>query len=224
MKKTEKKAGKAVGCIYILTNPSFSEYVKIGYASDLESRLHQLNSSPAVPFAFRAYAIYEVQKPLSDKELHKLIDKLNPNIRTIDDFNNKKRRREFYAMSKEDAYSILESIARISGTEDRLRRVKADGHELEDERTAREIKETARRGPFSFKDCGIPVGAELVYVGNPAVVVTVLDDRHVQYGKETTSLSGLAQRLRGYDHPTQGPLHFKYKGETLDALRRRLGK
>ena len=24
------------GCIYILTNPSFKEYVKIGYASDLE--------------------------------------------------------------------------------------------------------------------------------------------------------------------------------------------
>ena len=30
------------GVIYILTNPSFPEYVKIGYADDVEKRLAQL--------------------------------------------------------------------------------------------------------------------------------------------------------------------------------------
>ena len=35
-----------------------------------------LAESETVPFAFRAYAIYEVDKPLTDKELHKLIDRL----------------------------------------------------------------------------------------------------------------------------------------------------
>ena len=49
------------GVIYILTNPSFPEYVKIGYADD----------------------------------------------------NGKQRVREFYAMSPEDAYSILEAIAEM---------------------------------------------------------------------------------------------------------------
>ena len=33
----------AQGVIYILTNPSFPEYVKIGYAAKLEERLRQLN-------------------------------------------------------------------------------------------------------------------------------------------------------------------------------------
>ena len=33
------------GVIYILTNPSFPEYVKIGYAKDIEKRLKQLNHS-----------------------------------------------------------------------------------------------------------------------------------------------------------------------------------
>jgi len=47
----------AKGVIYILTNPSFPEYVKIGYAKNLEQRLKQLNNSAAIPFAFRAYAI-----------------------------------------------------------------------------------------------------------------------------------------------------------------------
>ncbi|MCD7771103.1 MAG: GIY-YIG nuclease family protein [Oscillospiraceae bacterium] len=31
------------GVIYILTNPSFPNYIKIGYATDLEKRLKQLN-------------------------------------------------------------------------------------------------------------------------------------------------------------------------------------
>ena len=31
------------GVIYILTNPSFPDYVKIGYADDIDKRLKQLN-------------------------------------------------------------------------------------------------------------------------------------------------------------------------------------
>ena len=98
---------KDTGCIYILTNPSFPEYVKIGYASDLEKRLKQLNRSETIPYAFRAYAIYEVDKALTDKELHKLTDKLNPELRAIDEFDGKPRVKEFYEMTKEAAYELL---------------------------------------------------------------------------------------------------------------------
>lgn len=31
------------GVIYILTNPSFPDYVKIGYADNIDKRLKQLN-------------------------------------------------------------------------------------------------------------------------------------------------------------------------------------
>ena len=37
------------GVIYILTNPSFPEYVKIGYADDIDKRLQQLNRSSVFP-------------------------------------------------------------------------------------------------------------------------------------------------------------------------------
>lgn len=94
------------GVIYILTNPSFRDYVKIGYADDVERRLQQLNRSECIPFAFRIYATYEVDSRLSDLKIHSIIDKLNPNLRSIDNFNGQKRVREFYAMSPEDAYSI----------------------------------------------------------------------------------------------------------------------
>lgn len=215
---------KEHGCIYILTNPSFPEYVKIGYATNLEARLKQLNRSETIPYAFRAYAIYEVDQPLTDKELHKLIDKLNPELRAIDEFDGKPRVKEFYEMSKEAAYELLECIAKISGTMDRLKKVKPEGHEILDEQIAQEIKEAARRGPFNFSACEIPVGAELIYVDDPNVKVKVLDDRHIEYQGETTSLSRLAQQLKGFNHPVQGTLWFKYKGEILNELRDRMRK
>lgn len=37
------------GVIYILTNPSFPDFVKIGYADDIQTRLKQLNRSECIP-------------------------------------------------------------------------------------------------------------------------------------------------------------------------------
>lgn len=79
------------GVIYILTNPSFPDYVKIGYADDIDRRLKELNRSECIPFAFRVYATYEVTSRLSDLKIHSIIDKLNPNLRSIDNFNGQKR-------------------------------------------------------------------------------------------------------------------------------------
>ena len=101
------------GVIYILTNPSFPDYVKIGYADDIDKRLKQLNRSECIPFAFRVYATYEVNSRLSDLKLHAIIDKLNPDLRSIDDFKGQKRIREFYAMKPEEAYAILDAMAEI---------------------------------------------------------------------------------------------------------------
>lgn len=109
------------GVIYILTNPSFPDYVKIGYADNVQKRLVELNRSECIPFAFRIYATYEVPKRLTDLSLHALIDKLNPTLRAIDTFNGKPRKKEFYAMTKEDAYSLLEAIAEIHDKTDKLK-------------------------------------------------------------------------------------------------------
>ena len=71
----------------------------------MEERVKQLNSSECTPFAFRVYATYEVNSRLLDKKIHSIIDKLNPQLRSVDEYNGQKRVREFYAMSAEDAYS-----------------------------------------------------------------------------------------------------------------------
>ena len=214
---TEKKAG----VIYILTNPSFPDYVKIGYAHNIERRLRQLNRSETIPFAFRVYAVYRVESELTDKELHKLIDKLNPDLRTIENFDGRERVKEFYAMSAEDAYGLLECIAKISGTEERLQRLTPEGHEILDEQIANEVREVARRGPFRFSECN-PVGSEIAFIEDESIKAVVVDDRRIEFDGETTSVSALAQKLKGFEHPVQGTLWFTYQGEKLTDIRDRV--
>lgn len=129
------------GVIYILTNPSFPEYVKIGYTDDLNKRLNSLNSSSAVPFAFKTYAIYDVYHKLDDTKVHNIIDTINPELRSVDNVNGKKRKREFFQMSREQAYALFESIAEISGTKDRLHLIKATENDIKEEQEANEIRE-----------------------------------------------------------------------------------
>ena len=218
----------ANGVIYILTNPSFPEYVKIGYADDIEKRLSQLNRSECIPFAFRVYATYEVNSRLSDLKIHSIIDKLNPNLRSIDNFNGQKRIREFYAMPPEDAYAILEAIAEIHGCADRLKLAKPSEDELVAEETAREIVEESkeRAAPFRFSMCNIPMGSEIEFYcrgnENTGKICTVVDDRHVSYEGRVLSLSALASELTGKT-PVQGPSYFKYNGEWLNDIRERNG-
>lgn len=135
------KKEKENGVIYILTNPSFPEYVKIGYADNVNERLKILNTSPAIPFAFRVYATYEVEHKLEDKKVHKLIDTINPELRSVENINGKIRKREFYQMSKEQAYTLFECIAEISGTKDRLHLIKATENDIKEEQEASEIRD-----------------------------------------------------------------------------------
>lgn len=212
------------GVIYILTNPSFPEYVKIGYTDDVEKRLSQLNRSECIPFAFRIYAVYEVDSRLSDKKVHAIIDKLNPNLRSIEEFEGKPRVREFYAMDAEDAYSILEAIAEINGRVDKLKKYKLTDTEEKEEEMANEVEtETQEKAEnFSFSKCGIPVGSILNYVNDPTITCTVFDDRKVEYDNKQMYLTGLAKILLGKRIGICGPHFFTYQGEKLDDRRHRL--
>lgn len=216
------------GYIYILTNPSFKEYVKIGYADNVENRLRQLNNSECTPFAFRVYATYEVEDRLTDVNLHKLIDQLNPNLRSIDNVNGKKRVREFYAMSPEQAYSILETIAILGGRKNRLKLWNVTEEERKDIEVAQEIEEEhiERLSPFAFSKCNISNGAKIMFVcrgnKNSGAECTVVDDKTVEYSGKKYSLSGLAAEFLGRKNGVAGPTYFKYNGEWLWKIRAKL--
>lgn len=213
------------GVIYILTNPAFPEYVKIGYANNLERRMKELNNSEAIPFAFRAYAVYEVCERLTDKKLHSIIDTLNPDLRSVETFDGKERKREFYAMSAEEAYSLLECIATISGTRDRLKRMKPTGHEVQDEQEALQIENdsVSRRSPLKFSMIKLKPGDQILFKNDLNKGATIVDDRHISYEGEVMSCTALARKLLGLDEhaPIPGPDYFIYDGVTLPELRKK---
>ena len=185
----------AKGYIYIMTNPSLTNMVKIGYAKDVETRRKQL-STTALPTEYEVYATYETSGNLEDKKLHKMIDNLNPDLRIA-------KNREFFIMSPEDAYELLESIATISGTAEKLKKVKD---------TARRVRKK-KRPPVNFEKCNIPMGAKLVYTEDPSIVVTVVSERKVQYGDEITSLSAIVEGIKGGS--IQGTQYFTYNGKIV---------
>lgn len=189
----------AKGYIYIMTNPCLQDMVKIGYATDVEERRKQL-STTALPYDYEVYAAYETPGKLEDKKLHKLIDNLNPDLRVS-------KNREFFIMAPEEAYSLLEAIAMISGTQDKLCKLKT---------TAGSTAVKTKRPAINFSKCNIPHGAELVFVDDPSVVVVVAADRKVQYNNELTSLSAVAKSIKGYS--VAGPMCFTYNGKLVSDI------
>lgn len=131
----ENDFADVAGAIYILTNPSFPEYVKIGYADDLRAKLNELNRSECIPFPFSVYAIYLVTERFNDAVIHGMIENINQNVRSIDSFDWNNKKKEFYKMTATDAYDILKTIATISGTIERLHKITPNNQDLIDKIT-----------------------------------------------------------------------------------------
>lgn len=203
------------GYIYVMTNPCLHDMVKIGYASDVEARRKQL-STTALPFEYEIYATYETSGQLEDKKLHELIDTLNPKLRLA-------KNREFFAIPAEKAYRLLEAIAIISGSAEKLKRmapVQGETSAGSSRRQTHSSGSSGRKRPaINFKKCGIPVGAELVFIDDDSVRVTVVDAEKskVEYNGETTSLSPLAEKLRNVS-AIQGASVFTYNGKKITDI------
>ena len=201
--------------IYIMTNPAYPGYVKIGATNrPVEERRVELSGQTGVMFDFETYATYETPTDLTtegkgklkDTKLHHLIDKLNPTLRA-------NQKREFYKMTPEEALDLLTAIAEIAGNVDKI--VKYAEDDVTD-------GSKARRSPFSFKSAQIPFGSELTFTENDEIKATVYNDRQVEYNGKVTSVSDLARTLLDLNHPVQGTLYFMYEGETLSDRRRRM--
>lgn len=229
--------GKAY--VYIMTNQGIPDYVKIGYATDLERRRKELSKSSSSPFSFKIYAYYEInekdrseldrdtKETKEDLIIHKLIDTINPDLRAIDKDEHTKR--EFFKISPETAYEILESMAAFAHTSDSLHRVGPNGKinkvQAEKEEQSNEEKtEKGRRGPFSFAECGIEPGSIIILKDNPEITAKVIDDKRVECNGVVGTTSQLARDILGKNHNVQGPVYWIYNGKLLDDIRKEKNK
>ena len=189
-----------VGYIYILKNPSFPDYIKIGYADDIYNRLKQLNDKSAVPFAFRLYAYYKVNHRLEDNTVYDIIDKLNPSLRAKDNIDGKERKREFFEMSAEDAYDLLHCIAKINGLEDNLVLVEPTAKEMEDEDEATTKRKSTQLPKMDWLiDQGIiNIGDEVYLINHPEEIAIIEDSRNVRYRNQVMSFNQFGCELTGW--------------------------
>lgn len=221
-----------MGYIYILTNPSFRDWVKIGYADDVVERVKQLNRSECTPFAFRVYATYEVNSRLMDKKIHSIIDKLNRNLRSVDEYNGQRRIREFFAISPEDAYEIFEAMAEINDCPHKLKKWESTADNLREEQIAEDIVEecTLRRqercANFTFDHWRVPIGATLIHRDDDTIQFTIIDKRRLSFNGEIMYMTPFAKLISGKQYLTNGPgwvsRNFKYNNELLADIERRL--
>jgi len=205
------------GSIYVFFNPAFPDRVKIGYSDDFQRRMEQLSKNQSAPEPFHCYAIYKVKKRLTDKNLHKLITVLNPELQVYN---------EYFLIAPEAAYEVLSAIAQITGTENCLEKNPCNdpifGTNVTKSPHSNDQTDE-KKANFTFEMIGIPIGSKLQYKKNPSIVCITKDDKnHVDYKGNTYTLSGLVKELTGWTS-AQGPSFFTYKGKILSDLRKERG-
>lgn len=207
----------ATNYIYIMTDSDVpAGNAVIGYTDDIDARL-QLVNGPAVVGTYIVYATYKVPVKLQYDHVQMLLDALFP---------NKRKGRELFDLTAEEAYAVLEAAAAISGTADNLTRgvQKVGTVPAPEQLTLSEPteKKVPQKPWFNFRDCGIPVGAELVYTLDSRIRVTVADYtadekniNKVWYKGKLYNLSPLVKELKGCPTNPSGTRFFTYNGELL---------
>ena len=195
--------------VYILTNQSMPDTIKIGITDNLESRMKQLDNT-STPLPFECYYAVEVDDAKAiEKKIHEGLD--DKRIR---------QNREFFNTTPEQAKAILE-IAEVMGgknvtpTED-IVETPQDKQALE---TARKIRKS-----FNFDMINLKPGTVLQFVKDNTITCEVYNDTKVKFRDKITSLSNAADIIMkemGYDWASvQGPVWWSYNGKTMSELRR----
>ena len=194
--------------VYVLTNPSIPDIVKIGMTTDLTTRMRSLYNS-SVPVPFECYFACTV-KDMSfvEKQLHDGFDdfRVNP-------------KREFFRVDPERVVSILKMVM--------IEDVTPKEDIVEDEIDQRSLdKEKKVRGRFNFDMIGVPVGSVLTFVKEPTLTSIVLDKHKIEFEGEIHSLSSSTLKIvhrMGYTwKQVSGPTYWMYEGETLNERRSRI--
>ena len=198
--------------VYILTNPSIPDLVKIGRTTNLKERMRSLSSHSGVPVPFECYYCCEVENSKEvEKRLHTGLGdpriKINP-------------KREFFRISPERVKVLLEGYS--------IREVNLEGDVVEDPEEQEVLnRERSRRPVFTFSMLNIPTGSTLKFLRDETKIVTVTRDREVEFEGNRTSLNQVTLDLLRNEHgknwtTVRGPDYWIFENETLTERRLRM--
>ena len=219
------------GIVYALTNPAMPDLVRIGRTKNLPQRLKTLFTS-GVPYPFVAHCAVEVEDEVKvESILHKIFEKSRVRTET---------KRDFFEVDPETVLQAMRLALTSGGEMVDENHVVAGGENIEEEEESLEPsvitegdiaarnEQVRRRGNINLQRLQIPIdgSAVLNFVQDDNIIVKVTGPKEVEYEGEKMSLSKAAEEVftHFYDKPgaRSGPWYWKYKGELLVNLRKRL--
>jgi hypothetical protein len=200
------------GIVYVLTNESMANVVKIGLTTGgVEERIKQLDTT-SVPLPFQCFYAAEVaDAALVESKLHKI-------------FADKRVRsnREFFRVAPDQVREAIQ-LAELKDVTPKTD-VVLEASDTQAIKNA--VANDERRSRLRFSTLGIAVGEELTFAKDENEKCTVVSDGKVQYNDQVMSPSAaalLVVRKLGYNwSAVSGSDYWQYKDETLTAMRLRL--
>ena len=194
--------------VNILANGAISDFVKIGFTVDLAERMWKLDKSGGAPFKWDCVYSAEVENP-------------GAWVWMVRDLfaGSRVSRCLFHTEVTEQALGVLrlergEEVKLTSGGKSRCGKKSTKG------------KKGKRGRNFDFEILAIETRAELEFPCEVESVcrVTQVKPPRVEYVGEDMTLTEAAERVLGRESTkgVQGPLYWRYEGETLVAPRLRL--
>tara|TARA_Y100000813_G_C24076811_1_gene311437 strand:- start:192 stop:791 length:600 start_codon:yes stop_codon:yes gene_type:complete len=191
--------------VYILTNPAFPDYIKIGRTTNLKQRLLSLDNT-ALPLPFECYYAVEVNDSKKvEKLLHQSFDKYR--VRS---------NREFFELLPENAKSALQLVNGKEVTPD---------HDIVESSEDQRALDNARskRERFKFSLLNIEPGTILTFAKDEEITCEVVDDRLIRFRDEEMSLTASALIIiheMGYEwSKISGPAFWQHNGVSLYDMR-----
>jgi hypothetical protein len=196
------------GYVYVVSNPAFSELVKIGMTGqdDFTKRLKQLyNTSVPFPF-FCHYAGKVPDRKKAEDALHAAFEpeRSNPN-------------REFFKIEKiERVIDLLKLFA--EDVTDYARKILNQSSGDGDKQSG-VVYQKKRKPHINFIELSIQKGDTLIFNENgKQVEVKVFNERRVEFENRVWSLTALTRNLLNWQSDRQPTPYWTFNGRSLSDL------
>mgnify|MGYP001313161743 FL=1 len=190
-----------MGIVYVLSNPAFENYVKIGRTIDLEQRLKQLDNT-SVPLPFRCVFAIEVDDANS---VERLVHQTFADVRV-------RSTREFFEI---DPQRVISALMLTNGRDITPKKDIAE----DDEGIEALERKVSKRRVYKFSDAHVNPGDILSYAKDDSISATVVSENKIEFEGEALSLSKAALKLlhrEGYTwKQANGWVYWMKDGETL---------